>query len=245
MSVQVTNNLSYRVYFSYPLDTHLDGREEKDFEYVSYDSVISEPNMVNLINSGVITVLNLDAPSGAYDSEWNAVRKFRLGDYHLWVTSGSAGELRMKYGDAASDLDGYLVVGLHGATHVLNAVDAIPDIEILEGLWTSGSSLTMLDVVYDSASNTVAKADASGIATMPVIGIIIAKPTSITALVATSGEITGFVGLTPDTVYFASLTPGVLTATPPTVPTQVVQKVGYAKNTTTLIVEIEPYTILS
>lgn len=113
------------------------------------------------------------------------------------------------------------------------------------GEYICDSSLTVLDVVYLSAADTVDLADANGIGTQPVVGFILEKPTPTTAKVQYSGEIDGFTGLIVGATYYLSEIPGQITDESPTVSGSIVQRVGFAKNTTTLVVMIDrDYTIL-
>jgi hypothetical protein len=57
-------------------------------------------------------------------------------------------------------------------------------------------------------------ADYTGQATMPCMGMIIAKPTPVTATIGYNGELTGLVGLVAGTAFYCGV--GVMTSTPPT-----------------------------
>ena len=99
------------------------------------------------------------------------------------------------------------------------------------------------DAVYLSSANTVDKSDAVSQATMPVIGFV----KSIAFFIATvkySGPLGGYVGLTSGKVYFARAgTPGAIVKLgDPGFPAnsgEVLQRLGYAKNTTTLHIEVD------
>jgi hypothetical protein len=97
------------------------------------------------------------------------------------------------------------------------------------------------DIVYLSAADAIDKADATTIATMPAIGFVASKPTPITATLRYYGELTGFVGLTPGQTYFVDILPGqiVVEAGAPSAPGNVVQKIGFARNSTTMVVQID------
>lgn len=90
------------------------------------------------------------------------------------------------------------------------------------------------DVVYVSAANTVAKADADDAAKRPAIGVIVYKKTSTatTCKVAFMGEVDVFTSLTAGATYYLSNTAGGKTAT---APTPNAQPIGIAKNATTLV----------
>ena len=103
-----------------------------------------------------------------------------------------------------------------------------------------GISVNVLDAVYLSASDTVDKADANTEPTMPCIGVVISKPTPITCNVVMSGSAGGFVGLVTGATYYVGLTAGTVTDSVNTYPQgAVVQRIGYARNTTTLVVDID------
>lgn len=107
-------------------------------------------------------------------------------------------------------------------------------------------TVAVRDIVYVSAASTVDKADASGIATMPVLGIVLSKPTAITAVVQLgNGEVVGYGGLTPGAVYYADPTiPGGITATAPVAVGEVVQKIGIATSAAVLAMQLGDHTIL-
>lgn len=103
------------------------------------------------------------------------------------------------------------------------------------------------DVVYFSASNTVNKASAAsgGGQTPAAVGVVIAKPTAVTAQVLSAGSADVYVGLTPGSRYFVSpTTPGGLTTTPPSAAGEVLQQIGRAATTTKLLVMIFPENVL-
>lgn len=107
------------------------------------------------------------------------------------------------------------------------------------GTYTLGGGVVLKSIVYLSSSDTVSQADASSSATAPAIGIVtaIAGPS---CTVQTEGEYSGFSGLTPGAIYYLSTTAGGITATPPSSTGQILQKVGIAKDATTLVMEFDP-----
>ena len=131
----------------------------------------------------------------------------------------------------------------HGATHVFNGIDPIPNIETLEDLWVCPVGVAVRDVVYEVSANNCDKANATTIATMPVIGVVISKPTATSCVIARSGEVVGFGVLTADVPYFAGLIAGTITASAPSGTGRVVQPIGYARNADVLVVELGPYTV--
>jgi hypothetical protein len=150
----------------------------------------------------------------------------------------------MKNGDALFDLDGYVIgpsaVAAHGHTHVFTGTDPVPQIEVLEELWNCTVTEQVRDIVFDNVANGVRQANATSTATMPVVGVITSKPTPTTCIVARSGEVTGFAGLVVGQEYYASTTAGQISILVPLGSGQVAQYVGYAKNATTLVVQIRP-----
>jgi hypothetical protein len=78
-----------------------------------------------------------------------------------------------------------------------------------------------------------------------VAGFVALKPTATSAKIQTTGDLAGFVGLTAGASYFLSLVAGGITTTPPSLPAdsgsgKVVQRVGIARNATTLVIQIDP-----
>jgi hypothetical protein len=95
------------------------------------------------------------------------------------------------------------------------------------------------DLVYVNGPDSIDTSDRTDVNTTPCVGIVIAKPTGLTATVLFSGRCSIFVGLSPGTQYY--LGPfGALTPTPPIANGEVFQKIGVAVNTTTLWVTIDP-----
>lgn len=107
------------------------------------------------------------------------------------------------------------------------------------GQYTVLAGVAIGTVVRISAADTVSAADAGAIATMPAIGVITAKPTSTTATVQWVGEISLFAGLIPGRVYFVD-SAGAITATAPVATGTVVQRLGVAKDASTLILQVTP-----
>lgn len=107
-------------------------------------------------------------------------------------------------------------------------------------------TVNVRDAVYLSAADTVDKADATTEPTMPCVGVVYSKPTATTCVVVMAGSIGGFVGLTVGATYYVNTTAGAITNNVGGFPLlSVVQSVGYARNTTTLIVNVtREYTVL-
>lgn len=109
----------------------------------------------------------------------------------------------------------------------------------LSGAWTAAVGVAVGDVVVASAANTVSRADSTSVATaIPFVGIVSALA-GFNATVVYAGEFAfGAPVLVPNFVYFLGIAPGSLTAIPPTGPSgSVVQRVGYAKSATVLVLD--------
>lgn len=95
------------------------------------------------------------------------------------------------------------------------------------------------DVVRVSGADLVDRADASAVATMPVVAFVSAKPTGTTATLWFAGALAVFSGLTPGAEYFVDVAAGAITTNVAGfVAGNVVQRVGVALNGTTLLVNI-------
>lgn len=243
MPVLIKNRKAKYRMLPYPVNDTLLPNHQKRYPYVEYDKLINNQTFVDLQNAGEIQIISLESGGvPVYDSAWNGPVRFRLGTYQFWVDA--TGALRMKNGDATFDLDGTAVGGIHGASHVFNGSDPIPNIETLEDQWTTlPGAVSAGDLVYATGANTCDRANASGIATMPVIGVVQTVLNPTTVIVARAGDVGGFVGLTPDAPYFAGLLPGQMALTAPVGSGQVVQKIGYAKNATTIVIALGEHTI--
>lgn len=97
--------------------------------------------------------------------------------------------------------------------------------------FTCASDLAVGDWVYVSTGDTVAKADADDTSKLPVIGVIVSKPTTTTCVVQMTGQVT-LSGLTAGAIYYLSATAGAITAT---APTNNAIPIGVAKSTTVLV----------
>ena len=105
------------------------------------------------------------------------------------------------------------------------------------------AAVQVLDAVYLKATDLYARANATGIATMPVEGFVVFKPTATSAYLRAAGSVPGLT-LVADTEYFAAESDGQITDTPPTTPGHVLQSVGRAENATTLTAKIYEPTVL-
>ena len=251
MAIRVTSLLMVSpVSLPKPATYNLKPRETKTFPYIEYDKFVNDPRIRDYLNKNVIRIDNLDEGEvGEYVSEWNQEPKLRLGTWTFWIDS--TGSLRMVNGDPTGEFDGAIVgpgsggvVPAHGHTHVFTATDPIPRIELLEGEWNCTVTEQVGDAVFESAANTARQANANSNATMPVIGIVIQKPTATTCIIARSGEVSAFAApLIVGQEYYASTTPGQITTTVPTASGHVVQYIGYARNTSTLVVQMRAPTV--
>ncbi len=114
-------------------------------------------------------------------------------------------------------------------------------------VYTCASTDSVGDAVYLSTADTVALANSGAEATMPAIGLISEKVTSTTCRVRGYGDLSGLSGFTADREYFISTsgsTGSTLTLTAPTTDGQVVQSVGFSRNTTTFVCRFSTYRVL-
>lgn len=244
MAIRVTSLLlTSPVSLPAPASYNLKPRETKYFPYVEYDRFINDRRIADYLKKQVIYIENLDdsGGAGAFVSQWDQEPKLRLQPYVFWVDT--LGQLRMKNGDPTFDLDGVVIgpgggIVAHGGTHTFLGTDPIPEIEVLETEWNCTVTEAVRDVVYESAANTARQANASSSATMPAIGFILNKPTATACVIARSGEVDGFVGLSVGSTYYVDTTNGQIVTSPPTGSNRVVQRVGYAKTSTTLVVQL-------
>ncbi len=100
------------------------------------------------------------------------------------------------------------------------------------------ADLQMGDVVFLSGEDSIDRADANEDGMNPVLGFILDKVSPTMARVRYGGELPAFTGLVAGTTYYLSMTPGEITDTPPNVPGSIVQKLGVARNETTLVIQI-------
>lgn len=103
------------------------------------------------------------------------------------------------------------------------------------------ASVAVTDVVYFSSSNTVDKASSeAGVGqTGEAIGVVLSKPTSTTCFVVFAGKVGGFSGLIPGNLYFQDpTTPGGVSATPPSAPGELAQRIGIASSATELVLKL-------
>ena len=116
---------------------------------------------------------------------------------------------------------------------------------VISSSYNAPPTATVGQLVAISANNTVVLASSGNGGNYPAIGFIGSKPTTSQAIVQYEGEIGGFTGLVPDAIYYLSSTPGAFTLTAPVLSGFIVQEIGVAKNSTTLVIKIDmDYTLL-
>jgi len=106
------------------------------------------------------------------------------------------------------------------------------------------SDVVVCDAVYLSAESMIDRANASSALTCDVIGVVVEKPTSTTAIVQPIGLTNIFSDLSPNQRYWVDTTAGALTTIPPSTTGQVVQQVGRAVTATIMQVAIQPRILL-
>ena len=248
MPVLIKNRKAKYRMLPYPVNDTLLPNHQKRYPYVEYDKLINNQTFIDLQAAGEIQIISLEGGAvPLYDSVWNGPARFRLGAFQLWVDG--TGALRMKNGDATGDLEG-VVIGPgggmvnHGFTHVLTGADPIPNLESLENLWGYTVVPGLRAPMYESAPGVASPANASSLATMPVVGLVRSVPSISQVELVRSGELAGFAGaLIADSPYFVGTAPGTISLTAPVGTGRVVQRVGYAITTSILMVDIGEYTV--
>jgi hypothetical protein len=134
-------------------------------------------------------------------------------------------------------------VSFSGTLHVAGAVTFDGSLTVGGSLDVSGAitqtfnksgSMSVGDAVYISGDNTVAQAKADG-KTGPAIGIV-ASLNGGKAQVAIAGTVKGLSSLKTGTAYYVGTTAGKLSSTAPTAAGQVVQSMGVARSSSSLLV---------
>ncbi len=107
------------------------------------------------------------------------------------------------------------------------------------------SNVQPYDAVYLSGPNVVSRAQSNSIATATLlVGFVVSKPTPTSATIRPSGILNGWNGLQAGRVYFLGLAPGAIDFNVPVTATQVVVRVGFAVNSTTLLIQPDPESIV-
>ena len=119
---------------------------------------------------------------------------------------------------------------------------------ILPTSFTCPTGVSVRDAVYITGDDAVDKADASNPAERPARGFVASKPTAVTCKMQTSGEMTGFSGLVAGDAYVLDVTSGNIvdvSATSGFATGSIIQHIGWARNTTTLVIELDDeFTVL-
>lgn len=129
----------------------------------------------------------------------------------------------------------------------INREAAVSGGELLQssvGEFAASPSLAIGSLAYFYDANAVQEADNSDFTTQAVV-VVIGKPTSTTATVAYNGRVSAFFGLVPGSMYFLGVN-GALIAEGdlPTGSGSIIQQIGVAANSTTLIFEPTQVVIL-
>jgi len=94
-----------------------------------------------------------------------------------------------------------LVKRIGGAVGVINRTDVALGAQGAYGEYTCTATEGVGDAVFLSTADTVLQSDASDTTRMPVIGIIVEKPTTTSCWVIHAGIVTGLSGLTVGSRY--------------------------------------------
>lgn len=104
------------------------------------------------------------------------------------------------------------------------------------GAWTVDAGVAVGELVYVSGAFTADEADNTSLATGPAIGVVVAKPSAVTATIGYRGQISVFGGLVPGAIYYLGTAGGLTTSAPATVG-NVIQRIGVAADATTMILD--------
>lgn len=111
-------------------------------------------------------------------------------------------------------------------------------------IFTVPSAVAVRDLVYVTGASTADRADNGAASTNPAKGVVVAKPTTTSAEVVFYGVVGGYAGLTSGALQFLGTTGGIIESSLPTTPGEVIQKVGLAINTTTLLFDPDQRIVL-
>lgn len=106
----------------------------------------------------------------------------------------------------------------------------------LTSAYTCQPTVNLYDAVYLSGDDTVDKASAADILTMPALGVVVDRPNPTTAVVAYGGDVLGLVGLQVGKVYYVDTVAGNLTVTAPTAAGSYLQPIARAVTSSRLVV---------
>ena len=152
-----------------------------------------------------------------------------------FYTKDDSGVTQLFYRDSGGTVYQLTPTGQASSTSVQSA-----------SVYTCPAGLVVGDAVQITGADAVDKADASVPADRPVVGFVKSKPTATTCILHYYGELSAFGGLSVGSTYYLSdSTPGAITTTAPNAIGSIVQEIGFARNSTTLVVFIDPdYTTL-
>jgi hypothetical protein len=118
-------------------------------------------------------------------------------------------------------------------------LNTVTSAEHIDDIYTAGETLVATDAVYISAADTVSKAECDVATSSYLIGFATAGAASAAPVtVRKNGYLGGFSTLTAGARYYLSATAGAITSTLPVGTGNVIVQAGYAKNTTTLDIQI-------
>ncbi len=103
--------------------------------------------------------------------------------------------------------------------------------------FTCPATVAVGDAVYVSAADVVDKATSLDVA-KAAIGLVLDKPSATTAIVVDSSDLPVFAGLLPGESYFLGTVAGSIVASAPPPSAAFTQRLGYAKNATTLKAQV-------
>lgn len=146
----------------------------------------------------------------------------------------TAGEGSFVYDSTNDKLWLYTTAGWDDLSTVTSAAN-------VEDTYTAAVILATNDAVYISAADNVSKAIASASTSSQVVGFAIAGVAALaTVNVRKTGRMGGFTALTAGARYYLDgTTAGAISATVPTGAGHTIVQAGYAKNTTTLDIQIQ------
>jgi hypothetical protein len=113
------------------------------------------------------------------------------------------------------------------------------DLEFLDDqtIYTCPSTTDIRDAVHIPSAGTVVIADKTITSNLPIIGLVVAKPTATSCIIQTLGFLEGFTGLVPGDTYYLH-TDGKITNTPTVTPGEALYVIGVAKSSSKLELRI-------
>lgn len=104
-------------------------------------------------------------------------------------------------------------------------------------VYSCAASTDLRDAVYLVTDGVAATADKADAANLPVIGLVVAKPSTTSCIIQTLGYLDGFTGLDVGETYFLDAD-GKISNTPTTVAGEALYVIGVAKSSTRLELRI-------